>query len=148
MLINPHLASFMDLSVIGLGQCIHLPVQISKQRGGRKSQLFLRPGEQLLGGIVIAGTKVAFRYLIRDTGRAIPASGGDEYVEEFRSVAGEVLSRRRGRLEISDSRKGQSRLVFQNEVPPQQGEPPAIKVTVTVSELWSCFTETVIIDTK
>jgi hypothetical protein len=73
LLINPHLASGIDLSDLGLGHAVHLPVQISRACGGRKSLHFLYPGEKALVGLYVTGEGVAFRYLTRETGRSLPA---------------------------------------------------------------------------
>lgn len=111
-LINPHLATTVDMSFIGLGAGINLPIQISTRRGGRKSLYFLHPGEKVLASIVATSRGLALRYVSRETGRSIPAQAGDEYSEEFRDVEGNVLSHSKGRLEILNAAKGEGRLVF------------------------------------
>ena len=46
-LINPYLATTVDMSFIGLGRGVNLPIQITARQGGRRSLYFLRPGEKL-----------------------------------------------------------------------------------------------------
>lgn len=111
-LINPHVATTVDMSFIGLGAGINLPIQISTRRGGRKSLYFLRPGERVLASIVATSHGLVFRYVSRESGRSVPAQGGDEYTEEFRDMEGNVLSHCEGKLEILNATKGEGRLIF------------------------------------
>jgi hypothetical protein len=113
-LINPHMASAVDLSDLGLGKGVHLPVQISRRRGGRKSLYYLHPGEKVLAGLYVTGEGMAFRYMARETGRSIPARTGDEYSEEIRSIRGDLLQQRRGRLEVTNPEKGEGQLVIES----------------------------------
>lgn len=128
-LVNYHLATPVDLSFLELGLGINLPVQISAGRGGRKSLYFLRPGEKVLASIVATSGALLLRYVTRDTGCSVPAQGGDEYVEEFRTRDGKILSQARGKLEILDVKKGEGRLVF------SEGEPASKWKWI----LWSCI---------
>src|SRR3989442_2880822 len=50
-LLNFYFATSLDLSLVGLGHVVHIPVQISKREGGRKSILYLEAGEETLTGI-------------------------------------------------------------------------------------------------
>lgn len=133
LLINPHLASRVDLSDLGLGHAVHLPVQISRVCGGRKSLHFLYPGEKALVGLYVTGEGVAFRYLTRETGHSLPARTGDEYSEELRSLRGELLRQRRGRLEVIDPEKGEGQIIVAGELK-----------TIIKSWGWSFFTKVVI----
>lgn len=130
-LVNFHLASIVDLSFIKLDQGVNLPIQISSRRGGRKSLYYLHPGEKVLASIVTTSTRLLLRYVSRDSGRSVPAQGGDEYTEEFRSVDGRLLSASKGKLEILDAAKGEGRLVFGAEDSPSASKWRWI--------LWSCF---------
>lgn len=114
-LINPHLASPVDLSDLGMGRGIHLPVQISRKCGGRKSLYYLHPGEKVLAGLYVTGEGLAFRYMARETGHSIPARNGDEYIEEIRSVRGELLHKRSGHLEITNPEKGEGQLIMESK---------------------------------
>lgn len=111
-LINPYLATAVDMSFIGLGEGINLPVQIASREGGRDSLYFLHAGQKVLASIVATPKGLLLRYVSRETGRSIPAQGGDEYTEEFRDIEGNLLSHSRGRLEILNAHKGEGRLVF------------------------------------
>lgn len=139
LLMNPHLSTAVDLSDAGLGAGVHIPVQISKQRGGRKSLYYLQPGEKIMAGIIATATSLLFRYVARETGRSIPAQAGDQYVEELRSASGSVISQLRGRLEITNTRKGEGRLVFDSPASPEEGGPAGRKVKVSLWYLWSCY---------
>lgn len=111
-LVNPFVATNVDMSFIGLGAGINLPIQITTRQGGRQSLYFLRPGEKVLASIVATSHGLVLRYVSRETGRSIPAQGGDEYSEEFRDIEGKVLSHCEGKLEILNAAKGEGRLVF------------------------------------
>lgn len=111
-LINPYLATTVDMSFIGLGLGVNLPIQITARQGGRQSLYFLRPGEKVLASIVVTSDGLVLRYVSRETGRSIPAQGGDGYSEEFRDIEGNVLSHSEGKLEILNAAKGEGRLVF------------------------------------
>jgi hypothetical protein len=128
-LVNLYLATTVDLSFLGLGQGINLPIQISRRRGGRKSLYYLHPGEKVLAGIVATSKGLVLRYVSRETGHSVPAQGGDEYSEEFRDLEGVVLSQNLGKLEVLNAVKGEGRLVFSD--------------TKTASRwrwiLWSCI---------
>ena len=128
-LINPYLATTVDMSFIGLGVGFNLPIQISGRQGGRRSLYFLRPGEKVLASIVATSKALVLRYVSRETGCSIPAQGGDEYSEEFRNIEGNVLSHCKGKLEILNAAKGEGRLVFPEDSPASKWR----------WILWSCF---------
>lgn len=130
-LINPHLASPVDLSDLGLGKAVHLPVQISRKCGGRKSLYYLHPGEKVLAGLYVTGEGLALRYMARETGHSVPARNGDEYTEEIRNIRGELLRQRSGRLEVTNPEKGEGRLIVESN-----GR--AAKATI-IWWFWSCF---------
>lgn len=111
-LINPYLATTVDLSFLGLEDGVNLPVQISRREGGRSSLYFLQPGQKVLASIVASSQGILLRHVSRETGNSVPAQAGDEYSEEFRDLAGEVLLHRRGQLEVLDTEKGTGRLIF------------------------------------
>jgi hypothetical protein len=114
-LINPYLATAVDVSFLGLGDGVNLPVQISRRQGGRSSLYFLHPGEKVLVSLVATSGGVVFRYVSRDTGSSMPARGGDEYSEEFRDLTGKVLLARRGELEVLDAERGIGRFLTRGE---------------------------------
>jgi len=128
-LINPYVATTVDMSFIGLGVGINLPIQITTRQGGRQSLYFLHPGEKVLASIVATSHGLVLRYVSRETGRSIPAQGGDEYSEEFRGIEGNVLSHSEGKLEILNAAKGEGRLVF------PEGSPASKWRWI----LWSCI---------
>jgi len=128
-LINPFLATTVDMSFIGLGVGVNLPIQITTRQGGRRSLYFLRPGERVLASIVGTSHGLVLRYVSRETGRSIPAQGGDEYSEEFRDMEGNVLAHSKGKLEILNAAKGEGRLVF------PEGSPASKWIWI----LWSCI---------
>ena len=128
-LVNPYLATIVDMSFVGLGDAVNLPVQISHRRGGRQSLYFLHPGEKVLASIVVTSGGLLLRYVSRETGRSIPAQGGDEFSEEFRDLEGNVLSHLKGKLEVLNAAKGEGRLVF------PEGTPANRWIWV----LWSCI---------
>jgi hypothetical protein len=108
------------MSFIGLDRGVNLPIQITVRQGGRRSLYFLRPGEKVLAGIVATSRGLVLRYVSRETGRSIPAQGGDEYSEEFRDMQGNVLSHSEGKLEILNAAKGEGRLVFSRRLASEQ----------------------------
>ncbi len=130
-LINPYLATPLDMSFIGLGRGVNLPIQITTRQGGRRSLYFLHPGEKVLASIVATSRGLVLRYVSRDTGRSIPAQAGDQYSEEFRDIEGNVLSRSEGKLEILNAAKGEGRLVFPEGSPAGKWR----------WRLWSCFAD-------
>ncbi|MGH9895682.1 MAG: hypothetical protein ACREA0_27600, partial [bacterium] len=73
VLANPRLASTFDMSGIGMGKCVHIPIQITSSTGGRKSLYFLQPGERVLSGLMVTSDGLAYRYTTRETGRTLPA---------------------------------------------------------------------------
>jgi hypothetical protein len=117
ILVNPHLATEIDLSDFGLGKATYIPVQITTKNGGRKSLYFLRAGEKVLSGIVVTSQGIGYRYTTRETGQTLPAQGGDRYSEEIRGEDGNVLAQLRGHLEVTNISRGEGRLVFDGAEP-------------------------------
>jgi hypothetical protein len=80
-LLNFHFATTVDLSLIGLGQAVYIPVQITDREGGRKSIFFLRQedGEVLTGIFVTREDGIALRFMKRVSGSSLPAQPGDVY---------------------------------------------------------------------
>jgi hypothetical protein len=117
ILVNPHLATQVDLSGIGLDKATYIPVQISTKLGGRKSLYFLRAGEKILSGIFVTSQGLGFRYTTRESGNTIPAQGGDRYTEEFRTADAKIVARLQGSLEVGDISRGEGRLVFDSGEP-------------------------------
>lgn len=111
-LLNVHVATPADLSSIGLGRGIYIPVQISSREGGRKSLYFLNLGEEVLAGIFVNSDGVALRFVRRVSGRAAPAQTGDTYLERITSRDGKPVFEGLGRLEVLDASRGFGRLIF------------------------------------
>ncbi len=127
-LINFHMATLTDLSELGLGQAIYLPVAISEREGGRKSLYYLEPGEEVLAGLFVTNTGMALRYVKRETGQEVPARTGDVYTERYTSREGKELFAAQGKLEVIDPRIGKGRVTLTHT---PAGEPlRTIKVSV------------------
>jgi hypothetical protein len=112
-LVNCNAASVMDLADIGLGQVVHLPVQVSDRQGGRKSLYFINPKERIRAGFFVNGQGAAERYVTRETGTSFPAATGDIYTEEVISMTGEVIVKMKGKLEVIDRSKGHGRIEYE-----------------------------------
>lgn len=125
-LLNFHLATPADLSSMGLGNMLHIPVAISKSEGGRKSLYYLEPGEEVLAGIFVSSNEIALRYIKRETGNETPAQTGDIYSLRITTRDGETIFEDRGDLEVIDPRIG-------------HGQVNLRKSKVDVWILWSCI---------
>ena len=110
-LLNFNLATPIDLSAIGLGKAVHIPVQISNREGGRKSLYFLNSGEEVLAGICVTDDGIALRYVKRLIGRGLPAKTGDVYETRITTVQGKTVYQEQGRLEVLDAEHGKGQLV-------------------------------------
>jgi hypothetical protein len=132
-LINYHLASTIDLSDIGLGNCVYLPVQISNLGGGRKSLYLLNPGEKTMAGIFVDGKDVYCRYITRESGSSSLAKSGDVYTEEIRKTDGTVIVSGSGKLNIKDPKKGMGELTVTYHV--KNRAVPKTRVWI----FWSCI---------
>lgn len=108
-LLNFYLATPLDLSSIGLGHVINIPVQITDRPGGRKSLFFLQPGEETLAGIYVTSQSIALRYMKRLSGQSIPAQTGDTYAERITNREGIVISQGESRLEMLNPAEGSGR---------------------------------------
>src|SRR5688500_8500000 len=62
-LLNFHLATVVDLSPLGLGPSLHIPVQITNRAGGRKSLYFLDVDEEVLAGVLVRELGIILRYV-------------------------------------------------------------------------------------
>src|SRR6478735_7684605 len=87
-LMNVHLATVVDLSPLGLGSALHIPVQISNREGGRKSLYFLNVGEEVLAGVFVRDLGLLLRYIKRTSGKGSRAESGDTYVERLTTLDG------------------------------------------------------------
>jgi hypothetical protein len=105
-LINFNLATPVDLSDIGLGKAVYLPIQVSDREGGRTSLFFLSPGEKVLAGIFVSDDGVALRYVTRLDGRSNPARTGDLYETTVTNMQGEAIHQEQGRLRVIDPEHG------------------------------------------
>ena len=109
-LLNFHMAAPLDMSLIGLGKGLFVPLQIGRGKGGRKSLHFLRPGERSLLGMFVTSEGLALQYLTRETGSGGRAETGDIYSWEITTREGKSLFKGSGTLEVIDASKGHSRL--------------------------------------
>ncbi|SRR6266487_1129316 len=101
-LLNIYLATPADLSPIGLGQALYIPVQISGRDGGRKSLYYLDEQEETLMGAYTTSQGIALRYMRRLTGQSKPAQTGDTYALRITNRDGEAIYEDDGVLEITD----------------------------------------------
>jgi hypothetical protein len=132
-LINYHLAATIDLTDIGLGNCVYMPVQISSLSGGRKSLYLLNPGEKTMAGIFVDGKGIYSRFITRESGSSSLAKTGDVYTEEIRRTDGSVVVSGSGKLVIEDPKKGMGELTVTYTV---KGKPvPKTRVWI----FWSCI---------
>jgi len=111
-LINFNLATAVDLSDIGLGRAVHIPVQISDKEGGRKSLYFLDSGEEALAGIFVNEDGLALRYVKRQSGEGTPARTGDSYQIRITTLDGKTIHEEQGRLKVIDPKIGKGELVI------------------------------------
>ncbi len=105
-LLNFYLAAPIDLSSVGLGQAVHIPVQITGREGGRKSLYYLKAGEETLEGIYVTNQGIALHFIKRVTGDSLPAQRGDTYEQCITSREGKQISWGEGKLEVLDSTRG------------------------------------------
>src|SRR5437016_1696750 len=105
-LLNFHLATPLDLSLAGLGQVVHIPVQISEREGGRKSLIDLEAGEETLAGIYVTNRGIALRFIQRVTGSSLPAQTDDTYRVRLTNREGEVAFQGTLKLEVTDALAG------------------------------------------
>ncbi len=110
-LINYHLATTIDMGIFGLnGKGVHLPIQISKKYGGRKSIYLLKKNEEVLSGIIISNDKMFLRYITRLTGDSKMAKNGDLYRDVLKTKNGKVVFSSKGKFEIVDMSYGYGKL--------------------------------------
>lgn len=98
-LMNPALASSVDLSPFGVQGAVYVPVQVSKEKGGRISAFQLAKGEETVTGYYVADGLVWKQTLKRLTGDATPAAVGDEYALSIRSLDGKEHVQAKGKLD-------------------------------------------------
>src|SRR5690349_20424083 len=90
-LLNFYLATQADLSPMGLGTVVYIPVQISDREGGRKSVYFLDQNEEVLIGIYVTSEGLALKFMKRETGTTSPAQPGDVYSTRITNRDGELI---------------------------------------------------------
>ena len=91
-LLNFYFATPEDLSAIGLGKAVYLPVMISEREGGSKSAYFLEQNEEVLAGIYATSEGgIALRFVKRVTGSSVPAQAGDVYTTRITNREGELV---------------------------------------------------------
>ncbi|MFL5657632.1 MAG: hypothetical protein ACJ8CB_26050 [Ktedonobacteraceae bacterium] len=91
-LLNFHFATTVDLSLIGLGQAVYIPVQVTDREGGRKSIFFLRQEDgEVLTGIFVTREGIALRFMKRVFGSSLPAQPGDVYSTRITDRTGKNL---------------------------------------------------------
>jgi len=132
-LLNLHLSTVVDLTSVGLGPALHIPVQVSTREGGRKSLYFLNVDEEVLAGIFVRELGVILRYVKRTSGKSSRAETGDTYTERLANLAGDTLWESSGPLEVVDAEKGQGHISFSNASLQSEA------VTNREWWLWSCI---------
>lgn len=139
-LVNPALSSSVDLTFLGLGLAIHIPVQVSDRDGGRKSLYYLQPGERALTGFLATKDALISRYTTRESGNSMPAATGDEYSEELRGADGSVIAKLYGKLEIEDLSRGHGALTFSRGTPESVDKMVKDRPNLSwVWYFWSCI---------
>jgi len=111
-LLNFYFATQVDLSSIGLGTVVHIPVMVSKREGGRKSIYFLDKNEEVLAGICVTREgEVALRFVKRVTGSSLPAQAGDVYSTRITNRDGELVFEGQEKLLKFDPQTGEGQFV-------------------------------------
>jgi hypothetical protein len=105
-LLNFYLATQEDLSAIGLGKAVYIPVMISQREGGRKSIYFLDQNEEVLAGIYVTNQGIALKFMKRVTGSSLPAQAGDVYFERITNRDGELIYEGSTKLVVFDPQTG------------------------------------------
>lgn len=99
-LLNFYFATVVDLSEIGLGPAVHIPVQVSEREGGRKSIYYLDQNEAVLTGIYVTTSfGLALRFMTRVTGSTLPAQAGDIFATRITNREGTVVHEEQVKLE-------------------------------------------------
>ena len=106
-LLNFYFATQADLSSIGLGKAVHIPVQVSEREGGRKSIYYLDQNEEILAGIYVTSEGLALRFVRRVTGSSLPAQAGDVYSTRITNRAGELVFEGQETLQAFDPQTGE-----------------------------------------
>jgi hypothetical protein len=140
-LMNFYLATVDDLTLLGLGKPVYIPIQITDRPGGRKSIYELRPGEETLTGIYVTERGVALKYVKRVTGAGLPKVG-DSYSTRVVRPNGALLFGGPGKLVSFDAKKGMGEIKYEI---PSEVTPMRIIIIIESSKLWSCFKKTVVI---
>lgn len=137
-LLNFYFATHVDLSPIGLGSAVHIPIQVTEREGGRKSIYSLDQNEEVLTGLYVTGEGVALRFVKRVTGSGLPPQIGDVYSTRITNLDGELVFEEREVLQRFDSQTGQGHFV-----PVPSIEQPHVPLTATATPkgsvclLWS-----------
>jgi len=106
-LLNFHLATLIDLSAIGLGIAVHIPVEVTEREGGRKSVYSLDQGEEALTGICTTHEGIAMRFVKRVTGSSVPAEKGDIYSVRITNRDGDLVFEGQEVLQEFDPQAGE-----------------------------------------
>lgn len=133
-LMNFDLATLMDLSDFGLGQCTYIPVLVSAREGGRKSLYYLENNEEALAGLIINQYGFAKRYVKRISGTNVPASDGDQYQERWVNYNNDLIWKGTGSLDIIDFSIGKGEISYTAT----QDSPINVNGSFRWV-LWSCF---------
>ena len=137
-LLNPFFATRLDLSAIGLGPAIHIPVQITQREGGRPSY-YLEPGREVLAGVYVTPEGIAHKYMKRESGTAV-AETGDVCSTRTLTAAGEPAYLGYGRLGVVDATKGIGGIgMHKGEMRHRDEEEPTVPDFVDIWILWSCI---------
>ncbi len=104
--VNFYLATSLDLTNVGIGKCVYIPIQISNSIKGRESLYKLTPGSKTMAGILVTGEDIYYRFVTRESGKTPYAKTGDVYTEEIRKSDGTILLSGQGKLNIKNPKKG------------------------------------------
>ncbi|MCC3381050.1 hypothetical protein ACFQ5D_22510 [Paenibacillus farraposensis] len=132
--LSPQLFNFQMATRVTtpIGKALHVPVQISKREGGRKSLYYLNPGEEVLAGVYVIDDNIFYRFVRRMSGEVIPAQTGDCFAERIATRDGKTLVMETGRLEVLDPRLGIGLLY-----PEQQPSVIAARRGISIWIFWS-----------
>lgn len=142
-LLNFYFAVPSDLTSLGLGKCVHIPILVSDMEDGRKSVFHLSPGEEVLEGVFVNRDGVALCYIKRLDGDSTIAKVGDKYTQRIATLQGKNLLSGEGKLVSFDPETGSGTLSFELGPTQEEGEPKSKRIACKrKSWFWSFYSET------